>query len=48
MCDTAVTRDIPLMSSADVYIDIIDIVVQSYGANIVYIYDRDGTWITLK
>ena len=22
--------------------------VQSYGANIVYIYDRDGAWITLK
>ena len=38
MCDTAVTRDIPLMSSADVYIDIVDIVVQSYGANIVDIY----------
>ncbi len=36
--DTAVTRDIPLMSSADVYIDIVNIVVQSYGANIVYIY----------
>ena len=27
--DTAVTRDIPLMSSADVYIDIVNIVVQS-------------------
>ena len=36
--DTAVTRDIPLMSSADVYIDIVNIFVQSYGANIVYIY----------
>ena len=36
--DTAVTRDIPLMSSADVYIDIVNIVVQSYGANIVHIY----------
>ena len=35
--DTAVTQDIPLMSSADVYIDIVNIVVQSYGAN-VYIY----------
>ena len=46
--DTAVTRDIPLMSSADVYIDIVNIVVQSYGANIVHIYDRDGAWITLK
>ena len=46
--DTAVTRDIPLMSSADVYIDIVNIVVQSYGANIVYIYDRDSAWITLK
>ena len=46
--DTAVTRDIPLMSSADVYIDIENIVVQSYGANIVHIYDRDGAWITLK
>ena len=45
---TAVTRDIPLMSSADVYIDIVNIVVQSYGANIVHIYDRDGAWITLK
>ena len=45
---TAVTRDIPLMSSADVYIDIVNIVVRSYGANIVYIYDRDGAWITLK
>ena len=40
--DTAVTRDIPLMSSADVYIDIVNIVVQSYGANTVHIYDRDG------
>ena len=29
------TRDIPLMSSADVYIDIVNIVVQSYSANIV-------------
>ena len=46
--DTVVTRDIPLMSSADVYIDIVNIVVQSYGANIVYIHDRDGAWITLK
>ena len=46
--DAAVTRDIPLMSSADVYIDIVNIVVQSYGANIVYIDDRDGAWITLK
>ena len=46
--DTAVTRDIPLMSSADVYIDIVNIVVQSYGANIVHIYDRGGAWITLK
>ena len=46
--DNAVTRDIPLMSSADVYIDIVNIVVQSYGANIVYIDDRDGAWITLK
>ena len=37
--DTAVTRDIPLMSNADVYIDIVNIVIQSYGANIVhYIY----------
>ena len=42
------TRDIPLMSSADVYIDIVNIVVQSYGAIIVYICDRDGAWITLK
>ena len=42
------TRDIPLKSSADVYIDIVNIVVQSYSANIVYIYDRDGAWITLK
>ena len=41
------TRDIPLMSSADVYIDIVNIVVQSYGAN-VDIYDRDAAWITLK
>ena len=31
-----------------VYIDIVNIVVQSYGANIVHIYDRDGAWITLK
>ena len=46
--DTAVTRDIPLMSSADVYIDIVNIVVQNYGANIVHIYDRDGAWMTLK
>ena len=46
--DTAVTRDIPLMSSADVYRDIVNIVVQSYGGNIVYIYDRNGVWITLK
>ena len=46
--DTAVTRDIPLMSSADVYRDIVNIVVQSYGGNIVYIYDRNGTWVTLK
>ena len=46
--DTAMTRDIPLMSSADVYIDIVNIVVQSYCANNVYIYDRDGAWITLK
>ena len=34
--DTAVTRDIPLMSSADVYRDIVNIVVQSYDGNIVY------------
>ena len=47
MCDTAVTRNIPLMSSADVYIDIVNIVVQSYGANIV-LYMIDGAWITLK
>ena len=50
--DTAVTQDIPLMSSADVYIDIVNIVVQSYSALCVcvyiYIYDRDGAWITLK
>ena len=46
--DTAVTWDIPLMSSADVYIDIVNIVVQTYIANIVHIYDRDGAWITLK
>ena len=46
--DTAVTRDIPLMSSADVYIDIVNIVVQSYGANSVHIYDRDSAWMTLK
>ena len=46
--DTAVTGDIPLMSSADVYRDIVNIVVQSYGGNIVYIYDRNGVWITLK
>ena len=50
--DTAVTRDIPLMSSADVYRHSsgwsFNIVVQSYGANIVHIYDRDGAWITLK
>ena len=46
--DTAVTRDIPLMSSADVYIDTVNIVVQNYGANIVHIYDRDGAWMTLK
>ena len=47
--DTAVTRDIPLMSSADVYRDIVNIVVQSHGGNIVYkIYDRNGAWITLK
>ena len=47
--DTAVTWDIPLMFNADVYTDIVNIVVQSYGANIVhYIYDRDGAWITLK
>ena len=37
--DTAVTQDIPLMSSADVYRDIVNIVVQSYGGNTVYIYD---------
>ena len=48
MCDTAVTRDIPLMSSADVYIDIIDIVVQLRCKHCVYIYDRDSAWITLK
>ena len=36
--DTAVTRDIPLMSNADVYRDIVNIVVQSYGGNIVNIY----------
>ena len=41
------TRDIALKSSADVSIDIVNIVVQSYGAN-VYIYDSDGAWITLK
>ena len=35
--DTAVTRDIPVMSSADVYIDILNIVVQNYVANNVYI-----------
>ena len=46
--DTAVTRDKPLTFSADVYIDIVNIVVQSYGANIVCLYDRDGAWITLK
>ena len=46
--DTAVTQDIPLMSSADVYRDIVNIVVQSYGGNIMYIYDRNGVWITLK
>ena len=46
--DTAVTRDIPLMASADVYRDIVNIVVQSYGGNIMYIYDRNGVWITLK
>ena len=33
--DTAVTWDIPLMSTADVYRDIVNIVVQSYGGNIV-------------
>ena len=43
--DTAVTQDIPLMSNADVYIDIVNIVVQRYGANIVHIYDRDSAWI---
>ena len=43
-----VTRDIPLMSNADVYRDIVNIVVQSYGGNIMYIYDRNGVWITLK
>ena len=42
------TRDIPLMSSADVYRDIVNIDVQTNGANIVHIYDRDGAWITLK
>ena len=36
--DTAMTQDIPLMSSADVYRDIVNIVVQSYGGNIVCIY----------
>ena len=46
--DTAVTQDIPLMSSADVYRDIVNIVVQSYSGNIVYICDRNGAWITLK
>ena len=46
--DTAVTRDIPLMSSADVYRDIVNIVVQSYSGNIVCIYDRNGAWVTLK
>ena len=35
--DTAVIGDILLMSSADVYIDIVNIVAQSYGANVVYI-----------
>ena len=45
--DTAVTRDIPLMSSADVYRDIVNIVVQSYSGNIVCIYDRNGAWVTL-
>ena len=36
--DTAVTQDIPLMSSADVYIDIVNIVVQSYSALCVCVY----------
>ena len=44
----AVTQDIPLMSNADVYRDIVNIVVQSYGGNIMYIYDRNGVWMTLK
>ena len=30
------TQDIPLMSSANVCINTVNIVVQSYGANIVY------------
>ena len=37
--DTAVTRDIPLMSSADVYIDIVNIVVHSYGALFIYMIE---------
>ena len=46
----AVTRDIPLMSCADVYRDIVNTVVQNYGGNIVYIYifDKNGAWIALK
>ena len=46
--DIAVTRDILPMSRADVYIDIVNIVVQNYGGNCVYIYDRNSAWITLK
>ena len=37
--DTAVTRDIPMMSNADVYRDIVNIVVQSYDGNIVYMIE---------
>ena len=44
-CDTRHTSDVQYRC---VYIDIVNIVVQSYGANIVHIYDRDGAWITLK
>ena len=44
-CDTRHTSNVQCRC---VYIDIVNIVVQSYGANIVHIYDRDGAWITLK
>ena len=44
-CDTRHTSDVQCKC---VHIDIVNIVVQSYGANIVHIYDRDGAWITLK